>query len=44
MTINKGNIGLLFVIWAFAFILGLSISLNVPFVLLVIGTLIMLLV
>lgn len=38
MTINKGSIANLCVIWAFALLLGVSMGLNAPFVLLAIAT------
>ena len=44
MTINRGNLAYLCVVWAFALLIGLAIGLNVPFVLLVIATVLYLLV
>lgn len=38
MVINKGAIANLCVIWAFALLLGVSMGLNMPFILLVIAT------
>ena len=38
MNINKGTLALLCVIWAFAILLGLSVGLNVPFLLLLLAT------
>ena len=38
MTFNKGNLAHLCVVWAFALLVGLVVGLNVPFVLLVVAT------
>jgi hypothetical protein len=38
MTINKGSIGWLCFMWAVLILIGISVGLNVPFVLAVIGT------
>lgn len=38
MTINKGAIANICVLWCFALLLGITLGLNVPFVLLVIAT------
>ncbi len=38
MKFNKGNIGFLCIVWAFALLLGVSASLNLPFVLLIVAT------
>jgi hypothetical protein len=38
MTFNRGNLGFLCLAWAFFFLLGGAIALNVPFVLLLIAT------
>ena len=35
---NKGSIAYLCFVWAFALLLGVALGLNIPFVLLVIGT------
>lgn len=42
MTINKGTVANLCVIWAFALLLGLSFSLNIPLVLLIAATILFL--
>jgi hypothetical protein len=42
MTINKGVIATLCLGWAFAILLGVSIGLNVPFILLVIWSILLL--
>lgn len=44
MNINKGNLAYLCFVWAFAILIGLAFSLNVPLVLLIIGTALYLLV
>jgi len=38
MNINKGTISYLCIVWAFALLLGVAVGLNVPFVLLVVAT------
>ena len=38
MVINKGNLAWLCVVWAFALLVGVVVGLNVPFVLLVVAT------
>jgi hypothetical protein len=38
MNINKGNIAWLCVVWAFALLIGVVAGLNLPFILLVIAT------
>jgi hypothetical protein len=38
MNINKGNIGWLCFMWAVLILIGITVGLNVPFVLAVIGT------
>lgn len=40
MNINIKNLGFLFLVWAFFFLLGGAVSVNVPFILLVIATII----
>ncbi|HEU4340996.1 MAG TPA: hypothetical protein VFU31_05445 [Candidatus Binatia bacterium] len=42
MAINKGTIATLCLGWAFAVLLGVSVGLNVPFVLLVAWTILLL--
>jgi hypothetical protein len=42
ITFNRGSIAWLCFVWAALILLGLTIGLNVPFVLAVIGTLLML--
>ncbi len=42
MTINRGTIATLCLGWAFALLLGVSLGLNVPFILLVIWTILLL--
>jgi hypothetical protein len=43
MVINKGAIGYLCLAWAALLLLGLSVGLNIPFILAVIGTVLYLL-
>lgn len=43
MTINRGTIATLCLGWAFALLLGVGMGLNVPFILLVIWTILLLL-
>ena len=38
MNTSKGNIAWLCVIWAFALLIGVAVGLNLPFVLLVVAT------
>jgi hypothetical protein len=38
MTITKGAVAYLCFVWAFAILIGLAFSLNIPFALLLIGT------
>ena len=42
MSINKGTIATLCLGWAFALLLGASMGMNVPFILLIIWTVLML--
>lgn len=42
MTINKGSIAWLCFAWGFGLLLGLTFSLNIPLVLFLIGTVLML--
>jgi hypothetical protein len=44
MNISKSNIAWLCVVWAFALLLGVSAGLNIPFVLLIAATVLMLIV
>lgn len=43
MNINKSNIAYLCIVWAFAILIGVSVGLNLPFVLLVVATVLYLL-
>lgn len=43
MNINKGNIAYLCVVWTFALLLGVTFSLNAPFILLLVATVLYLL-
>jgi hypothetical protein len=43
MTINKSNLAWLCFVWSFALLLGLSFGLNVPLVLMIVGTVLLLL-
>jgi hypothetical protein len=40
MNISKGSIANLLVVWCFAMLLGITVGMNVPFVLLIVATLI----
>lgn len=43
MTINKSNLATFCFLWAFALLLGLAFGLNVPLVLMIVGTVLLLL-
>jgi hypothetical protein len=38
MTISRGSIAYLCFVWAFALLIGVVVGLNIPFVLLAVGT------
>lgn len=42
MQINRGSLAYLCLVWAFALLLGVAVGLNLPFILLVIGSILML--
>lgn len=43
MNINKSNVATLCIVWAFALLIGVAVGLNLPFVLLVVATVLYLL-
>jgi hypothetical protein len=42
MNINKSNLAYLCIVWVFAILLGVSVGLNLPFVLLLVATVLLL--